>query len=195
VFAFLAEHRRNSFPELMFVYMFPAAGGRPLVPSASRQPRPGARSPTVRRCGSPPRCRGRWSSAPRCAGRLPDEPSLHCRRPDPVPSHSGRTPSARGANCAPRQPHTIGRAGEPDLRAVPTGRRVEDYVHGLLAGSERKNGGRWSSTPWRCARMDAAVAGQRGLRHRRSAMTCAATSSASSAARRGGVHRRSMPPP
>lgn len=25
----------------------------------------------------------------------------------------------------------VGRAGEADLRAVPTGRRVEDYVHGL----------------------------------------------------------------
>jgi hypothetical protein len=33
VFAFLPEHRRDVFPELMFVYMFPAAGGRPRVPA------------------------------------------------------------------------------------------------------------------------------------------------------------------
>jgi hypothetical protein len=29
VFAFLADHRRDLFPEAMFADMFPAAGGRP----------------------------------------------------------------------------------------------------------------------------------------------------------------------
>jgi hypothetical protein len=32
VFAFLADHRRELFPEAMFAYMFRAAGGRPSVP-------------------------------------------------------------------------------------------------------------------------------------------------------------------
>src|SRR5271165_5214471 len=33
VFAFLADHRRELFPEAMFADMFPAAGGRPSVPA------------------------------------------------------------------------------------------------------------------------------------------------------------------
>jgi transposase len=33
VFAFLADHRRDLFPEAMFADMFPAAGGRPSVPA------------------------------------------------------------------------------------------------------------------------------------------------------------------
>ena len=33
VFAFLADHRRDLFPEEMFTDMFPATGGRPSVPA------------------------------------------------------------------------------------------------------------------------------------------------------------------
>ena len=80
VYAFLAEHRRELFPDAMFADLFPSHLGRPSVPAdvvaavlvlqalEGRSDREAAEALTSI-CGGRPRPgyrSGRWASMPRC---------------------------------------------------------------------------------------------------------------------------------